>query len=76
MEKAKLKVWLTGRDPDREDLIRALEADGCEVTLGRLFTDTWHYTDDELAEKHKLTAPWVAKAAKRAIARKHKRSLS
>ena len=51
MEKAKLKVWLTGRDPDREDLIRALEADGCEVTLGRLFTDTWHYTDDELAEK-------------------------
>jgi len=32
--------------------------------------------NDELAEKHKLTAPWVAKAAKRAIARKHKRSLS
>lgn len=32
--------------------------------------------NDDLAEKHKLTAPWVAKAAKRAIARKHKRSLS
>lgn len=32
--------------------------------------------NDDLAEKHKLTAPWVAKAAKRAIARKHKCSLS
>lgn len=32
--------------------------------------------NDDLAEKHKLTAPWVAKAAKRAIARKHKISLS
>ncbi len=32
--------------------------------------------NDDLAEKHTLTAPWVAKAAKRAIARKHNRSLS
>lgn len=32
--------------------------------------------NDDLAEKHKLTAPWVAKAAKRAIARKYKISLS
>ena len=32
--------------------------------------------NDDLAEKHQLTAPYVVKAAKRAIARKHKRSLS
>jgi D-3-phosphoglycerate dehydrogenase len=31
--------------------VRALEAAGCEVTLGRLFTDAWHYTEEELAEK-------------------------
>ena len=29
--------------------------------------------NDDLAEKHQLTAPYVVKAAKRAIARKHKR---
>lgn len=51
MGKQQWKVWLTGRDAGREDIVRALEAAGCEVTLGRLFTDTWHYTEDELVEK-------------------------
>ena len=51
MEKQQWKVWLTGRDEGREDIVRALEAAGCEVTLGRLFTDAWHYTEEELAEK-------------------------
>jgi transketolase len=31
--------------------------------------------NDDLAEKHQLTAPYIVKAAKRAIARKHNRSL-
>ena len=47
------KVWLTGRAPDREDIIQALEAARCEVTLGRFFTDSWHYTEDELVDKVK-----------------------
>ncbi len=51
MRKQQWKVWLTGRDADREDIVRALEAAGCEVTLGRLFTDTWRYTEEELVEK-------------------------
>ena len=51
MSKQKWKVWLIGRDADREDIVRALEAAGCEVTLGRLFTDSWHYTEDELVDK-------------------------
>ena len=51
MKKQQWKVWLTGRDAGREDIIHALEAAGCEVTLGRLFTDTWHYTEEQLAEK-------------------------
>lgn len=51
MAEKKWKVWLTGRDPDRDDIIQALQAAGCEVTLGRLFTDSWHYTEDELMEK-------------------------
>jgi len=51
MGKQRWKVWLTGRDAGREDIVGALEAAGCEVTLGRLFTDTWHYTEDELVEK-------------------------
>ena len=49
----KWKVWLSGRDPDRKDIIETLEAAGCEVSLGRLFTDTWHYTEDELVDKVK-----------------------
>jgi D-3-phosphoglycerate dehydrogenase len=53
MVKRKWKVWLSGRDPDRTDIIEKLEAAGCEVSLGRLFTDTWHYTEDELVEKVK-----------------------
>ena len=53
MVEKKWKVWLSGRDADRKDIIEALEAAGCEVSLGRLFTDTWHYTEDELAEKVK-----------------------
>jgi transketolase len=32
--------------------------------------------NDDLAEKHQLTAPYVVQAAKRAIARKHNRSLA
>lgn len=51
MGKQQWKVWLTGRDEGREDIVRTLEAAGCEVTLGRLFTDTWRYTEDELVEK-------------------------
>ncbi len=51
MTKKKWKVWLSGRDPDREDIIETLKAAGCEVSLGRVFTDTWHYTEDELVEK-------------------------
>jgi D-3-phosphoglycerate dehydrogenase len=51
VDKQQWKVWLTGRDEGREDIVRALEAAGCEVTLGRLFTDAWHYTEEELAEK-------------------------
>jgi len=51
MGKQRWKVWLTGRDAGREDIVHALEAAGCEVTLGRLFTDTWHYTEEELVEK-------------------------
>ena len=53
MAEKKWKVWLSGRDPDREDIIETLEAAGCEVSLGRLFTDTWHYAEDELVEKVK-----------------------
>jgi len=49
--KPQWKVWFTGRDEGREDIVRALEAAGCEVTLGRLFTDPWHYTEEELVEK-------------------------
>jgi D-3-phosphoglycerate dehydrogenase len=49
----KWKVWLSGRDPDRQDIIDKLEAAGCEVSLGRLFTDTWHYNEDELVDKVK-----------------------
>jgi D-3-phosphoglycerate dehydrogenase len=49
----KWKVWLSGRDPDRKDIIEKLEAASCEVSLGRLFTDTWHYTEDELVDKVK-----------------------
>lgn len=51
MGKPQWKVWLTGRDEGREDIVCALEAAGCEVTLGRLFTDPWHYTEEELVEK-------------------------
>ena len=51
MKKQQWKVWLTGVDAGREDIIHALEAAGCEVTLGRLFTDTWHYTEEQLVEK-------------------------
>ena len=51
MEKQQWKVWLTGRDADRKDIAGALEAAGCEVTLGRLFTDPWHYTEEELMGK-------------------------
>ena len=51
MNKQQWKVWLTGRDASREDIMSALEAAGCEVTLGRLFTDAWHYTEEELVEK-------------------------
>ncbi|MBN1862840.1 MAG: hypothetical protein JW790_04280 [Dehalococcoidales bacterium] len=51
MIEKKWRVWLSGRDPGREDIIGALEAAGCEVNLGRLFTDTWHYDEDELVEK-------------------------
>ena len=51
MVKKNWKVWLTGRDPDREDIVQALEAAGCALTLGRLFTDTWHYAEEELVEK-------------------------
>ena len=51
MAKKRWKVWLTGRDEGRDDIVRALEAAGCEVTLGRLFTDAWHYTEEELTEK-------------------------
>lgn len=50
MAENKWKVWLTGRDPGREDIIQALKQAGCEVTLGRLFTDTWHYTEGELVK--------------------------
>jgi len=53
MTEKNLKVWLSGRDPDRTDIIQALEGAGCEVSLGRLFTDTWHYTEDELVDKVK-----------------------
>jgi len=51
MEPKRWKVWLTGRDAGREDIICNLEAAGCEVSLGRLFTDAWHYTEEELVEK-------------------------
>jgi D-3-phosphoglycerate dehydrogenase len=51
VSKPQWKVWFTGRDEGREDIVRALEAAGCEVTLGRLFTDPWHYTEEELVEK-------------------------
>ena len=50
MTDKKFKVWLTGRDPDRTDIVEALEAVGAEVTLGRLFTETWHHTEDQLVE--------------------------
>lgn len=43
-------VWFTGRDPNRNDIIEALEQAGCEVRLGRLFNDPWHYTEDQLIE--------------------------
>ncbi len=42
---------MTGIDAGRKDIIHALEAAGCEVTLGRLFTDTWHYTEEQLVDK-------------------------
>ena len=40
MSRKKWRVWLSGRGPDREDIIETLKAGGYEVTLGRLFTDT------------------------------------
>jgi len=40
MARKKWRVWLSGRGPDREDIIEVLKAGGYEVTLGRLFTDT------------------------------------
>jgi D-3-phosphoglycerate dehydrogenase len=51
MKKQQWKVWLSGRAPDRGDIIQALEEAGCEVSLGRLFTDTWQYAEEELVEK-------------------------
>ena len=50
MEK-KLKVWLMVRNKGREDLIRVLEEAGCEVILGRLFTDTNCYTEKQILEQ-------------------------
>ena len=47
----KWKVWLSGITEGREDIICSLEAAGCEVSLGRLFTDSWHYTEEQLIEK-------------------------
>ena len=38
MGKQQWKVWLTGRDTSREGIVRALEAAGCTVTLGRIVT--------------------------------------
>ena len=32
-------------------------------------------TNDDLAEKHQLTAPWVAAAARRALGRKNRKSI-
>jgi D-3-phosphoglycerate dehydrogenase len=49
-EAKKFKVWLTGRDPERSDLIEALEKAGGEVSLGRLFNESWHYTEGQLIE--------------------------
>ena len=40
MVRKKWRVWLSGRGPDREDIIETLKAGGYEVTLERLFTDT------------------------------------
>ncbi len=51
MEDQGWKVWLMVIQPEREDIVRALEAAGCEVTLGRSFTDTKHYTEEELVQK-------------------------
>ena len=40
MARKKWRGWLSGRGPDREDIIEALKAGGYEVTLERLFTNT------------------------------------
>ena len=51
MEGQRWKIWLMVVQPDREDIIRTLEAAGCDVTLGRSFKDTKHYTEPEIVEK-------------------------
>ena len=47
------KVWFTGRNAGREDIVRALEKAGCEVTLGRFFSDTWNSSDFEKGKNAK-----------------------
>ncbi len=47
----KWKVWLMVVHPDREDIIRSLEAAGCEVVIGRSFTDARYLSEDEIVAK-------------------------
>lgn len=51
MEGKRWKVWLMVLQPGREDIIRGLEAGGCEVTRGRSFTDSKYFTEEDLIEK-------------------------
>ena len=51
MKEQRWKVWLVVVQPVHKDIIHSLQAAGCEVTLGRSFTDTNHYTEEELVEK-------------------------
>ena len=51
MEGKRWKVWLMVFQPGREDIIRGLEAGGCEVTLGRSFTESNYFTEEELIAK-------------------------
>lgn len=49
--KKRWKVWLMVYHPGREDIISSLEAAGCEVILGRAFTDSKFVTEDEVVAK-------------------------
>ena len=52
MKRPRWKVWWAVMVPGREDIVRILENAGCEVIMGRVFTDYANrYTEEQLIDK-------------------------